>query len=92
MTGYGIELFVCNQRPDEMGAYERLIGDAMKGDANLFARWDGVEAAWKIVQPILGDATPIYEYEKGTWGPVEANRILEPGIAWHEPARAEARG
>jgi glucose-6-phosphate 1-dehydrogenase len=88
MTGERLELFVCNQRADEMGAYERLIGDAMKGDPNLFARWDGVEASWRIVDPILGDATPLYEYEKGTWGPPEASRLLDPGIAWHDPARS----
>src|SRR6478736_1801487 len=79
MAGDSTELFVTQQNPAEMGAYERLIGDAIRGDANLFARVDSVESAWRIVEPILGDATPIYEYEKGTWGPAEANRILTPG-------------
>ena len=53
MSGENVELFVCNQHRDEMDAYERLIGDAMVGDATLFARQDEVEAAWRIVDPIL---------------------------------------
>jgi glucose-6-phosphate 1-dehydrogenase len=85
MAGEGVELMVKNQRPDEMGAYERLIGDAMRGDANLFARADGVEAAWRIVEPILGDVTPIYEYDRGSWGPPEANYVLEGKARWYDP-------
>lgn len=91
MAGELTELYVCNQSADEMGAYERLIGDAMKGDSNLFAREDGVEAAWRIVEPILGDVTPIYEYDKGTWGPEEANSVLAPGIEWHNPAKSQPK-
>src|SRR6187551_149099 len=87
MAGDSTELFVTQQNPAEMGAYERLIGDALRGDANLFARVDSVESAWRIVEPILGDATPIYEYEKGGWGPAEANRILAPGTLWHDPKK-----
>lgn len=87
MAGDNTELFVTQQNPAEMGAYERLIGDAFRGDANLFARVDSVESAWRIVEPILGDATPIYEYEKASWGPAEANRILAPGTLWHDPRR-----
>ena len=60
-------------------AYERLLGDAMEGDATLFARQDGVEAAWAIVEPILGDATPVHEYEPGTWGPPEADGARRRG-------------
>jgi glucose-6-phosphate 1-dehydrogenase len=87
MAGDCMELFVTQQNPGEMGAYERLIGDALRGDANLFARVDSVESAWRIVEPILGDATPIYEYEKGSWGPAEANRILSAGTRWHDPTK-----
>lgn len=73
-----IELRVVHQpAKGEMDAYERLIGDAMAGDDTLFARQDGVEAAWAIVQPILGNATPLIEYEPGTWGPLEAARLAE---------------
>ena len=86
MSGDQVELYLSNQQGAEMGAYERLIGDAMKGDTNLFAREDGVIAAWKIVEPILGMST-VYEYEKGTWGPGDANRLLAPGSRWHDPVK-----
>ncbi len=91
MAGEGVELMVRNQRADEMGAYERLIGDAMRGDSNLFAREDGVEAAWRIVEPILGDVTPIYEYEKGTFGPQEANYVLAGNARWYDPGKSPER-
>jgi len=60
---------------DEMAAYERLLGDAMVGDGTLFAGQDGVEAAWAVVQPILGLATPVHDYEPGTRGPSEAEKL-----------------
>ncbi|HEY2408504.1 MAG TPA: glucose-6-phosphate dehydrogenase [Polyangiaceae bacterium] len=90
MSGDSVELFLSNQTAAEMGAYERLIGDAMKGDANLFAREDGVEAAWRIVEPILGNAAPIYTYEQGSWGPAQAERLLGPGSRWHDPQKAKS--
>jgi glucose-6-phosphate 1-dehydrogenase len=73
------------QKPegDEMDAYERLLTDAMEGDRTLFARQDGVEAAWQIVQPILGDVTPVREYDKGTWGPPEADALVSEVGGWH---------
>jgi len=71
---------------DEMDAYERLLGDAMDGDATLFEREDGVETAWSIVEPILGDVTPVQEYEPGTWGPAEADRLTADVGGWHSPA------
>ncbi len=71
---------------DEMDAYERLLGDAMAGDAILFAREDAVEAAWGAVQPILGNATPVYEYEPGTWGPAEADHLTADVGGWHNPS------
>ena len=64
-----------------LGAYERLLGDAMAGDATLFARQDVVEAAWAIVDPILGETTPLLFYERGSWGPPEAADLLKPPIA-----------
>jgi glucose-6-phosphate 1-dehydrogenase len=70
---------------DEMDAYERLLGDAMNGDATLFARQDGVEAAWAVVEPILGTATPVLPYEPGTWGPAEAARLTADIGGWHSP-------
>jgi len=69
-------------------AYERLLLDAMQGDASLFARADEIELAWGIVDPILSrweqdSATPPTFYEPGSWGPTEAERLLaEQGRAW----------
>jgi glucose-6-phosphate 1-dehydrogenase len=70
---------------DEMDAYERLLGDAMEGDATLFSRQDGVEAAWAIVDPILTGATPVHAYEPGTWGPPDAARLTADVGGWHAP-------
>jgi glucose-6-phosphate 1-dehydrogenase len=84
------ELKVVNQSEgDEMGAYERLLGDAMVGDATLFARQDAVEAAWAIVQPILGTTTPFCEYEPGSWGPSAAAELAADAGGWRCPECAE---
>ncbi len=69
----------------EMDAYERVLGDAMAGDASLFAREDYVEEAWRIVDPVLKAGTPIFEYEADTWGPTEVERVTPLG-GWHNPA------
>ena len=71
---------------EEMDAYERLLGDAMAGDGMLFAREDAVEAAWSVVQPILGDKTQLCPYKPGTWGPEPAERLTEDVGGWHQPA------
>ena len=70
---------------DEVDAYERLLGDAMHGDAMLFVREDAVEAAWAIVEPILANATTLYPYEPGSWGPHEADRLVADLGGWHNP-------
>ena len=70
---------------EEMDAYERLLGEAMEGDPTLFAREDAVEAAWAIVQPILGSTTRVYEYECGSWGPREAEALTAEIGGWHSP-------
>ena len=70
--------------PKEMGAYERVLTDAMAGDATLFAREDYVEEAWRIVDPLLKSGTPVHEYEPKTWGPNETNFVKPPG-GWHNP-------
>ena len=67
-----------------MAPYERLLRDAMRGDQTLFAREDSVEHAWRVVEPILGNATSLEPYEPGTWGPPEAAALLD-GAAWHDP-------
>ncbi|OYV69687.1 MAG: hypothetical protein B7Z74_07805 [Deltaproteobacteria bacterium 21-66-5] len=68
-----------------MGDYERLFTDAMRGDATLFAREDTVEIAWSIVEPILDDVTPVFDYAPGTWGPKEAERLTADVGGWHKP-------
>jgi glucose-6-phosphate 1-dehydrogenase len=84
--GLPIELLACRHPTgDEMGPYERLLGEAMEGDATLFARQDYVEEAWRIVDPILGNATPHFEYEPHTWGPPEANQVIADVAGWHNP-------
>jgi glucose-6-phosphate 1-dehydrogenase len=72
-------------RADEMDAYERVLGDAMHGDATLFAREDYVEEAWRIVDPVLKAGTPVYEYEPGTWGPKEVDSRVSPAGGWQNP-------
>jgi glucose-6-phosphate 1-dehydrogenase len=71
--------------PEELDAYERLLGDAMEGDPTLFAREDAVEAAWAVVQPILGSGTPVHEYAPGTWGPAAAETLAAEIGGWHQP-------
>ncbi len=72
-------------RADEMDAYERLLGDAMAGDATLFAREDYVEEAWRIVDPVLKTSTPVYEYDPNSWGPREVDAIITPSGGWQNP-------
>ena len=69
----------------ELQAYERLLTDAMHGDALLFVRQDAVEAAWAVVDPILHEETPLYEYPCGTWGPPEADKLAADVGGWHNP-------
>ncbi len=86
ISGRTVELMVAEDAADGgMDAYARLLHDAMKGDATLFAREDSVEQAWRVVDPILGDRTPVFEYEPGAWGPNEAQRITEGHGAWNDP-------
>lgn len=70
---------------DEMDAYERVLGDAMAGDATLFAREDYVEEAWRIVDPVLKAGTPVFAYEPGTWGPDEVEARVKPPGGWWNP-------
>lgn len=89
MTGVEVELVAHHHSGDEMAPYERLLGDALRGDARLFAREDAVEAAWRVVNSVLGDATPVHSYEQGTWGPPEADRIIARDGGWHDPTPVE---
>jgi glucose-6-phosphate 1-dehydrogenase len=76
-------------KPEEMDAYARVLGDAMAGDATLFARQDYVEEAWRIVDPVLKARTPVYGYEPLTWGPKEVNEKVVPPGGWDEPQANE---
>jgi len=86
LEGRHVEIMASrNPCPDEMDAYERVLGDAMAGDATLFARQDYVEEAWRIVDPALRAGTPVYEYEQGSWGPGDVERRVLPDGGWHNP-------
>ncbi len=89
MQGEAVELVARHHTGDEMEPYERLLSDAMRGDATLFVREDAVEAAWKVVDPILGNVTPIHEYTPGTWGPPEADQVIARDGGWHNPVPTE---
>jgi glucose-6-phosphate 1-dehydrogenase len=85
MEGEDVELIATHQHADEMTPYERLLRDALCGDPSLFAREDAFEGQWKIVEPVLGDVTPVYEYEQNTWGPAEAGSMIEDPGGWLNP-------
>jgi glucose-6-phosphate 1-dehydrogenase len=90
MVSEGAELkLVHHPTGDDLDPYERLLVDAMEGDATLFAREDGVEAAWRVVDPILGDSTPVHEYATGTWGPAEADALMADVGGWRSPIAGE---
>jgi glucose-6-phosphate 1-dehydrogenase len=92
MVGEAVEMLASHHpRAGEMDAYERLLGDAMAGDATLFAREDYVEEAWRIVDPALKANTPVYLYEPGAWGPDEVAQRVSPVGGWHNPTPSEAR-
>jgi glucose-6-phosphate 1-dehydrogenase len=79
------ELYLCEHLAGQEAPYERLLSDAMAGDGALFTREDAVEAAWAVVDPVLKKHHRARIYKRGTWGPKEANAILEPGESWHNP-------
>jgi glucose-6-phosphate 1-dehydrogenase len=79
-------LTFAEQPAAEMRPYDRLIGAALSGDRALFARQDTVEAAWRVVDPVLGDVVPVHPYAKGSWGPKEADALLPEGQTWYNPA------
>jgi glucose-6-phosphate 1-dehydrogenase len=89
MRGQPVELSLVEQPPQgqdgRLGDYERLLGDAMVGDATLFAREDVVEAAWAIVDPVIHGPSPMYEYEPGSWGPPQSDRLVADVGGWNTP-------
>lgn len=90
MTGSDVELSLTEQAADDMPPYERLLGDAMRGQSELFARQDLVEAQWRAVEPILGNVTPFYHYDPGTWGPDEAQQLIAKDGPWINPKPPES--
>ena len=85
MTGRDMELYVAEQQGDDMDAYEVLISAALIGDTSHFAREDEVEAAWKIVDPLLNLSTSPIEYLPGSWGPKQAEDLIKGRCGWHNP-------
>jgi glucose-6-phosphate 1-dehydrogenase len=86
MLGEPVELIARHESRSEKLPYERLLGDAIRGDTTLFTRDDCVEAAWRVVDPILGDVEPVGEYAAGTWGPPTPARNMSGAEVWHDPA------
>jgi glucose-6-phosphate 1-dehydrogenase len=86
MLGEPVEMLTTRSAgTDGMDAYERVLRDAMAGDATLFAREDYVEEAWRIVDPVLKARTPLHEYEPQSWGPAEVDRLVSPPGGWQNP-------
>ena len=79
------DLAFAQQASADMRPYDRLIGAALDGERWLFARQETVEAAWRVVEPVLGDATPVLPYARGTWGPKEADALLPEPDVWYDP-------
>jgi len=88
MVGEAVDLLAQHLEADETTPYERLLGDALRGEATLFVREDAVEAAWRVVDPIVSQPPPVHAYAQGTWGPVETNRLVEGDEGWYAPTIA----
>ena len=84
-VGQQRELFLLDERPGEETPYERLLGDAMAGNGALFIRQDAVEAAWSVVEPVLGDHPPVQTYARQSWGPSTADALIAADGGWHPP-------
>ena len=86
LDGQPVELVISEASdPAEMGAYEELLFDALRGNSARFARQDYVEEAWRILDPILRASAPAHDYERGTWGPPEADALIVPDGGWFDP-------
>jgi glucose-6-phosphate 1-dehydrogenase len=84
-TGEQREMYMLEEEPGEQAPYERLLGDAMAGDAALFTREDSVEAAWAVVEPVLTTHERVHVYKRGSWGPEQADNLIGPDGPWHNP-------
>jgi glucose-6-phosphate 1-dehydrogenase len=85
MRGEPVELIARHHSQAEKSPYERLLGDAVRGDTTLFTQDDSVEAAWRVVDPVLRDPLPVVAYDQGSWGPAEATALVHGGGQWHDP-------
>ena len=88
MRGEAVELSLARSSGSAMRPYDRLLGDALAGVPDLFAREDTVEEAWRVVDGVLGNRVEVRPYRRGTWGPAEANRLIEHASRWIEPRNA----
>jgi glucose-6-phosphate 1-dehydrogenase len=85
LVGEARELYLCHDQPDEITPYERLLGEALAGEGFLFAREDGIEEAWRVVDPVLRRPPPVHPYPAGSWGPAAADRIASRHGGWRAP-------
>jgi glucose-6-phosphate 1-dehydrogenase len=85
MQGEAVELVARHQLQHQEQPYQRLLGDAIRGDASQFTSDECVELAWAIVDPLLNNAEPVHAYEPGSWGPAEAAGIVTGDETWHNP-------
>jgi glucose-6-phosphate 1-dehydrogenase len=85
MRGEPVELIARHNTQEEKSPYERLLGNAVRGDTSLFTQDESVEAAWQVVDPVLKGGLPVIEYQPGTWGPPAAADIVDGGETWHDP-------
>jgi glucose-6-phosphate 1-dehydrogenase len=92
MVGHDVELDLRSQAGNNRPPYERLLGDASRGNNEQFSRQDTIEAQWRIVEPILGNVTPFYSYKPGTWGPEEARQLIGTDGPWMDPEITEDKG
>jgi len=90
MRGEPVELIARHEPGSEQLPYERLLGDALCGEPALFTRDDSVEAAWRVIDPVLAKAAPVQEYERGSWGPPAAAGVVVGDYAWHDPRPEKA--
>jgi glucose-6-phosphate 1-dehydrogenase len=85
MRGHPVELVAHRDIRTARAPYERLLGDAIEGDSVLFTRDDCVEEAWRVLDPILGNKVPVHKYERGTWGPKQADALIADAGGWNDP-------
>ena len=88
MVGEEAALVEHRQTDDEMRPYERLLGDALRGDRTLFGSEAGVDESWRIVNDVLGTDAPLHAYAPGSWGPAEAANLAADVGGWEDPAKS----